>query len=151
MGERICIERVWLEWPIDDMTDNACELVTDVVDGKITNSCRYSNSDIDEHGYEAVMKWIGQDLERYRGFMNGLWHYIGCVAKAEVSYDIGNGSKRLEVLSSGGLYGIDSDSSQEYFFEVAADEFHDLCEHLTTFGVDTYNFEALVANTTFRP
>jgi len=65
------------------------------------------------------------------------WHMIGCVAKAEVSYPIGNGSKRLETLTSGGLWGIESDSDDAYLKEIASDQMQELSDHLAMFGIET--------------
>lgn len=62
--------------------------------------------------------------------------YLGCTAVAEVSYPCGRGgSRRLEHLTSGGLWGIDPTSTGEYLAEVERDELADLRDHLTKFGL----------------
>ena len=76
-----------------------------------------------------------QDAARLRGFNQGDWHYVGVRAKAHVSYQCGNGSRRLETFTSGGLWGIESDSSPEYFEEVEAEQLHDLQQHLKQFRI----------------
>ena len=63
---------------------------------------------------------------------------IGIVAVAEVSYPIGGGSRRIEWFSSSGLWGIESDSSEEYLTEVEKEELADLKDHLTHFGVNHF-------------
>lgn len=62
---------------------------------------------------------------------------------AVVSYDCGQGNRRIERLSSGGLWGIESDSSAEYLASVERDELADLKSHLETFSVDCSNFAEL--------
>lgn len=76
-----------------------------------------------------------QDYERHEALGRGEWNYQGCVAKAVVSYSIGQGSRRLEFFSSGGLWGIESDSSPVYMAETAVDQIHDLKQHLAVFGI----------------
>ena len=62
---------------------------------------------------------------------------IGCYAVAEVSYPMNgvNGDRRLETLKSGGLWGIDSKSHEDYRAQVEREQLEDLAEHLKVFGV----------------
>jgi hypothetical protein len=76
------------------------------------------------------------EFERMEGYENGNWQVLGIVATAEIAYDIGGGSKRLERLSSGGLWGIDSDSDQGYLKEVEQEQLEDLSSHLGHFGIE---------------
>lgn len=64
-------------------------------------------------------------------------HGLSCVAKAEVSYPIGadRGDRRLEWLTSGGLYGIDTRSAPNYKREVEREQLADLSDHLSHFGM----------------
>ena len=82
---------------------------------------------------------VEQDYLRHEALCAGRWHYEGCVARAVVSYPVGSGSRRLEYLSSAGLYGIESDSSPMYISEVELEQLADLREHLKHFGVDWNN------------
>lgn len=77
-----------------------------------------------------------QDYERMEALQRGDWQSQGCVAKAEVSYPTGNGNRRLETLSSGGLWGIESDSDREFLDEVEREQLDDLADHLNHFGFD---------------
>lgn len=62
---------------------------------------------------------------------------IGIEAAATVSYPIGaRGERRLERLHSGGLWGIDADSDDNYLAIVEAEQLSDLREHLERFGID---------------
>lgn len=60
---------------------------------------------------------------------------MGCTAKAEVSYSVGQGSRRSEWFTSGGLWGIESDSEQSYLSEVEQEQLNDLRSHLEQFGI----------------
>lgn len=59
---------------------------------------------------------------------------MGCVAVARVSYPIGNGNRRIEKLSSGGLWGIEQ-GDMEAIEETERDQLSDLQSHLKRFGV----------------
>lgn len=75
------------------------------------------------------------------GLNNGEWYFVGIKAKAVVSWKVGtNGDRRLETLTSGGLWGIESDSG-EYLKEVAQEEVADLKSVLETFGVNLSSFD----------
>ena len=75
-----------------------------------------------------------QDKARLADYGAGWW-YQGCVATAYVSYSIGLGSRRCERLTSGGLWGIESDSDKSYKASVEGEQLRDLAEHLQAFGI----------------
>lgn len=73
---------------------------------------------------------------------SGNYRLLGCRAVAEVSYSTADpvlintaGSRRLEWLKSGGLWGIDT-PSPEYQAEVEQNELLDLRVHLTHFDIN---------------
>lgn len=96
---------------------------------------------------EPVSEEVKRDLVSYTDEIakleSGMIEYYGVQAKAEVSYPCGNGSRRLEWLTSGGLWGISVDGStdksrrdgREYLSGVAEEETADLIDHLRRFGV----------------
>jgi hypothetical protein len=86
---------------------------------------------------------VRQDYERVEAYNRGEWYEMGIYAVAEVSYATGVGSRRIERLQSGGLWGIRSDSSPEYIEEVEQNELDDLREHLGHFGVDVSNWDSV--------
>ena len=94
-------------------------------------------------GTKEFYKYGMQDYKRMEGLNNGDWGFIGIQAEAKVSYAIGGGSRRLEDLTSGGLWGIESDSG-DYLAEVVKDELIDLKSHLEKFNVDLSNWDELV-------
>jgi hypothetical protein len=85
---------------------------------------------------------VRQDYERMEAYRRQEWCMIGIYVEAEVSYDTGNGTRRIEHLRSGGLWGVESD---KYIEEIERDELDDLKEHLERFGVNTENWADVVA------
>ncbi len=75
------------------------------------------------------------DYRRYEAFCLGEWSMQGCVAKALVSYPLGAGVRRMEVLGSAGIYGIESDSDEAYKLETTIEQLQDLKAHVQVFHV----------------
>ena len=99
----------------------------------------------EKQGTEDYYKYGLQNYKRMEGLNNGDWFYTGVMAEAEVSYPIEGGSERIERFTSGGLWGIESDSSNDYIKQVSQGELADLKEHLKQFNVDLSNFDELAA------
>lgn len=96
---------------------------------------------------EPDLSWLDQtDVDMGEGFeanskerkasYGSSWEMLGCVATAEVSYPIGGGSRRIQRFTSGGLWGIESDSDKSYMAEVEAEQLADLAQHLSAFGIE---------------
>jgi len=98
-------------------------------------------------GTRAFYRYGMKDFERIQQLEREYFSFIGIRAEAVVQYPIaGNpGSFRLETLTSGGLWGIESDSG-DYLKEVAKEQLEDLKQHLEQFGVDTSDFDEKAEN-----
>jgi hypothetical protein len=85
------------------------------------------------HYHDYVMA----DFERSEGLMMGTWCYIGIRAEAVVSYplDMAGKDRRLETFTSGGVWGVESDSNDDTFEEYEDDQLDDLKQHLAKFGI----------------
>lgn len=81
-------------------------------------------------GSKDFETYAKQDFARMEGLERGNWGFQGCIAKAELSYPIGQGSRRLETVSSGGLWDIESDSDKEYLRSIEDEQLADLADHL---------------------
>ncbi len=107
---------------------------------KIIKSMRYSDKDVETYGWNRVLQWILEDHKRLDEY-GQTWHTIGIHAEATVSYSVDNRFRRGDALSSSGLWGIESDSSEDDFKEIEHEQLDDLKEHLQHFGIDVSNFE----------
>ena len=96
----------------------------------------------EKEGTAEYQEYGKYDYERMERLNNGDWNYLGIQAVAIVKYSIGQGHFRLEEMTSGGLWGIESDSG-EYLDEVMGTELGELKEHLEVFNVDMGNWDAL--------
>lgn len=78
-----------------------------------------------------------QDYERAEAFNDQSWYMLGIRADAEVgvSWDLGKNWK-LDELTSGGLWGIESDSEERYFKEVEGEQLSELKDILKAYGFD---------------
>ena len=80
---------------------------------------------------ESYRAYAQQDWERMRGLTEGNWNYVGIMAEAEVTLA---GSNVIQRITSGGLWGIESDSGDAYLEEVAKSELEELRGELQTLG-----------------
>lgn len=78
-----------------------------------------------------------QDYERMESLNNGNWSFIGIIAEATIKVD-----DHLQTVHSGGLWGIESDSGDDYIKSVEHGELADLKNQLETMGVDVSGFDA---------
>lgn len=69
------------------------------------------------------------DYERMESYNNGDWSYIGIRAECEIV--IGN---VCQTITSGGLWGIESDSDESHFVSVEDEELHELRSQLYELG-----------------
>ena len=114
------IDSIRVEWMLDESPDLSW-LEQDYSDCKPADAALYRK----------------QDAERLAAYHHGEWHMRGVRAVAVVSYPIGNGSRRLETFTSGGLWGIESDCSGDYEKELASEQINELKNHLEQFNIPT--------------
>lgn len=89
---------------------------------------------------------VMEDYRRAESLNRGEWYRVGITAVVTVSYPAGTRQcaiRRMEMMSSAGLWGIDSDSGDSYIQDVIKEELADICDHLRTFGVCLDNFDAM--------
>jgi len=84
-----------------------------------------------------------QDYERAEAFNKGNWYMLGIRADAEVGVSFDGGkSWKLDDLTSGGLWGIESDSDDAYFKEVEGEQISELRDVLKAYGFDSKQISA---------
>jgi len=96
------------------------------------NKYRYFNGNVENYTGntpEDIRKYVRQDYERMERLNRGDWCYIGIRAEAKIMID-----NVCQKITSGGLWGVESDSSREYFAEIEAEELYELRKQLTAAG-----------------
>ena len=82
------------------------------------------------------------DYRRMEGLNNGIWNFIGIKAKADIYFEE-NGVSQYQEITSGGLWGIESDSDKQYIEECEKEQIEDLKEQLEHLNVDMSNFDEI--------
>jgi len=86
---------------------------------------------------DEVRKYARQDYERMEGLNSQQWGFIGIRAEADVLIPTGataNGCFVSQEITSGGLWGIESDSDAGHFAEVEKEELAELEAQLHAIG-----------------
>lgn len=157
------IESVKVKRILDDTPDSSCtgEYTDNAEDWSICRCCGeyVANCDEDHNfpekgreyrfftpyacgektGSPDYQKYGKQDYNRMESLNRGDWCFIGIIAEAEISYPVtgsSNGHRRLESFSSGGLWGIESDSGDDYLERMENEQLDDLWKHLKQFGIN---------------
>jgi hypothetical protein len=88
------------------------------------------------------IKQAKENYNRIIEFENGSVYSLGITAEAEVHIQH-HGYSRVHYIHSAGLWGIESDSGNDYIKEVAEEQIQDLRENLAIFNVNLKNFKKL--------
>jgi hypothetical protein len=141
-NKQATIESITVERLPDDNADLSY-LETKLEGKTIISSCQHTQEDMDKHP-KRTMNYIKRDQERLASYGQS-WEMIGIRASAEVSYPIGNGNNWLEHFTSGGLWGIESDSDESYLKEIEQEQLNDLKSHLEQFNVNVKDFDSKIS------
>ena len=92
-----------------------------------------------EHDSDPDTSYLEQDgfEDRLAAFERGAFHFLGVRAEAEVLIE-----STTQTLTSGGLWGIESDSTDDEIVNVAVEEYEQLRKVLKTIGVPTAQLPA---------
>ena len=74
------------------------------------------------------------DKERIAAWRAGDWGFVGVRAKATIYVPAGGGNFTTYTLTSAGLWGVESDSGEEYFASIFEDEQSGLIADLKKIG-----------------
>ena len=130
------IETVWTESVREENPHLSwLENKYDADEKKIISSARYSQADIEKHGWEKVKEWMDEDNERLE--THGLeWYMMGVRAFARIQIPSrGGGHRVVHTIYTPGLWGIESDSDESYFREVEDEELDTLAAMLKAMGI----------------
>jgi hypothetical protein len=87
---------------------------------------------------EEVRKYVREDYERMESLNRGNWSYIGITAEAKIGIPSGQTSQGVcyttQRITSGGLWGIESDSERSYIESEEKNQLADLREQLLALG-----------------
>ena len=109
---------------------------------------RYFNPNVANYKGESdadIRKYCEQDYARMESLNSGDWCFIGIRVDAE--YSVGTGYLAQE-LTSGGLWGIESDSSEDYLTSVESEELDALAAQLKGIGFSSRAIAAAFKNVT---
>jgi hypothetical protein len=91
-------------------------------------------------GTENAYKYGLQDWERMRTLTDGFWQVIGLRATAKVQM---HPHGPIQTITSGGLWGIESDSDKTYLESVKQAQLSELHEELKALGFSQRRIEAI--------
>ncbi len=94
----------------------------------------------------ANPEYAEQEYARMESLCNGDFHFIGIRAEAEIQTSDDGRHWLCNTISSGGLWGIESDSGDDYFAEVERDELAALRDALTEFGFTADEIDAAIGD-----
>lgn len=93
-------------------------------------------------------KYYERDQERKRQYNDGYWNCIAIQAQATIQIEQTNITPKcwtLHTITSPGLWGIESNSGNDYFMEIAAEEVDGLHADLRALNVALRGFNKLKA------
>jgi hypothetical protein len=115
-----------------------------------SRSYRYFNPNWQNYKGEPdpdIRKYCQQDYDRMESLNNQQWYYMGIRAEAEVQLT----GDLCQKITSGGLWGVESDSSQDYIAEVGQEELSNLKAELAAIGFSKRAVAAAFRNVEVTP
>jgi hypothetical protein len=98
---------------------------------------RYFNPPVENYDgatKKEIKKYCQQDYERMEGLNNGNWQFIGIRADAEIHVQQFGNNWLIQHITSGGLWGIESDCGRDNIEETEQEQLADLATTLKEFG-----------------
>ncbi|MFL6437724.1 MAG: hypothetical protein ACJ71Q_09105 [Terriglobales bacterium] len=114
-------------WYSGDECADSCS-----ADNVSSREYRFFNPNVENHkglSDDEIRKYCKQDYERMEALNAGDWYYMGIRAQAEIAV---NGV--CQTITSGGLWGIESNSDADYIRSIEQDELAHLEEQLAELG-----------------
>jgi hypothetical protein len=109
---------------------------------------RYFNGVVENYKGETpekIREYVIRDYERMERLHHGDWCYIGIRAEAEILIPSG-GHSVVQEITSGGLWGVESDSDKSYLSEIETDELAELRDQLRALGFSARAVSTAVKN-----
>lgn len=106
--------------------------------------CRYFNPNAENYKGESdedIRKYCLQDFERMQGYNTGEWSFIGIKAEAQIVV-----AGLCQTITSGGIWGIESDSDRDHFRMIESEEIDQLKSQLHAIGFSKRAISAAMRN-----
>ena len=95
--------------------------------------------------WNACIAYAKQDKERMGAYNRGDWHMIGIKAVATVHIPINDNNVKIQTIDSGGLWGIESDSDDDYIKDIGREQISDVKNYLRILCVNSVDSCEVVA------
>lgn len=86
--------------------------------------------------WNACIAYARQDNERLDAYNRGIWEMIGIRAVATVHIPVSDNIAKIQTIDSGGLWGIESDSSKSYLQEIEREQIDEVKDYLRILCVE---------------
>ena len=166
MNNKFKIESIAIEHKLDDNPDTSFigEYTSDLDDGVLVRQYDKFYEDLTEEekdqintrnreytgfepyaggeklGTKEYKEYGLQDYKRMEQLNNGDFSFMGIIAHANI-YLEENGRSTYQKITSGGIWGVESDSDKSYIEEIEKEQTEDLKHQLEHLNVDTSNFD----------
>ena len=132
------IEREIYDLEYEDGNEKQIEALKKELSALELHDCQHSNREYnyfrpyaagEKEGTKDYQKYGRQDYNRMEGLERGDWCFLGIIAKAMIQTPSGT----LQTITSGSLWGIESDSG-DYLDEIGKEQLEGLRAELIAFG-----------------
>jgi hypothetical protein len=126
---RAILEKVRIRHEEDEYPDNEW-MLTEIEDGKIVKSDRYTQEDIESEGLEKIQGWVDEDRKRYEEH-GETWQSLCVQAVGIVRVPMctkPSKSFTQQEITSFGLWGVESDALD--MFQIEQEQVADLFDNL---------------------
>jgi hypothetical protein len=94
-------------------------------------TCTYFNANEDTC---ETQEHAQQHYERMLAYERGEWHYVGIQARADIATPCDSNSRLHNDITSGGVWGVESDSGIDHMQELETGQLNELKEALVHLG-----------------
>lgn len=93
---------------------------------------------INDYGsiWNACIAYTKQDKDRLEAYNRGIWGMIGIKAMATIHIPVDEDNVKIQIIDSGGLFGIESDSDDNYMQAIGREQIAEVKNHLRILCVD---------------
>ena len=133
------LKEISIKTPYDEMSD--LSHLGEFSDSPSEGAIQVSDGGGGKYRYfnPANPEYAQEEYKRMMEFENGQLGMLGVMAKAEVHIPIGNKNFKIEEITSGGIWGVATDSGLEFMADMAKEQVEDLIANLKSFGIKKFD------------